>query len=49
MIGKSKASQWPVDSLLDTTAEFSFATKTAPVVTIEHTASIEEMIVWTTF
>jgi len=44
MIGESKASQRPVNSLLDTTADFEFATKLAPIITVEHTSSIEDVI-----
>lgn len=44
MVGESKGSQRPVNSLLDTTADFEFATKLAPIITVEHTTSIEEII-----
>jgi hypothetical protein len=44
MIGEAKSSARPVNSLLDFTPEFEVATKMAPVITVEHTASIEEII-----
>ncbi len=44
MKGETTSSDRPVNSLLDSTPEFEIATKMAPVVTVEHTANIEEMI-----
>jgi len=44
VLGESKGIDRPVNSLLDKTPEFEFATKMAPVITEEHTLSIEEMI-----
>jgi U3 small nucleolar RNA-associated protein MPP10 len=44
MKGETTSSDRPINSLLDSTPEFEIATKMAPVVTVEHTASIEEMI-----
>ena len=44
MTGESKSSTRPVNSLLDSTPEFEVATKMAPIITVEHTANIEEMI-----
>ena len=44
MKGETTSSDRPVNSLLESTPEFEIATKMAPVVTVEHTASIEEMI-----
>ncbi|GAX23615.1 U3 small nucleolar RNA-associated protein MPP10 [Fistulifera solaris] len=44
MKGETTSSDRPVNSLLDSTPEFEIATKMAPIVTVEHTASIEEMI-----
>ena len=44
MVGETKASTRPTNSLLDFTPEFEFATKMAPLITVEHTESIEDMI-----
>ena len=44
MTGESKSTSRPVNSLLDSTPEFEVATKTAPIITVEHTANIEELI-----
>jgi len=44
MLGESSSKKRPENSLLENTPEFEFATKMAPIITQEHTESIEEMI-----
>mmetsp|Transcript_30818 Transcript_30818/g.65123 ORF Transcript_30818/g.65123 Transcript_30818/m.65123 type:complete len:970 (-) Transcript_30818:73-2982(-) len=44
MMGEAKGSQRQTDSLLDSTPEFEVAFKPPPILTAEHTASIDEMI-----
>jgi U3 small nucleolar RNA-associated protein MPP10 len=44
LFGESKGTDRPFNSLLDSTPEFEFATKMAPVITEDHTLSIEDMI-----
>ena len=44
MTGESKSTSRPVNSLLDSTPEFEVATKLAPIINVEHTANIEEVI-----
>lgn len=44
MLGETVSTKRPENSLLDVTPEFEFATKMAPIITQEHTESIEEMI-----
>jgi len=44
MRGESTSTSRPVNSLLDSTPEFEVATKMAPIVTVQHTASLEEVI-----
>mmetsp|Transcript_10952 Transcript_10952/g.23698 ORF Transcript_10952/g.23698 Transcript_10952/m.23698 type:complete len:883 (+) Transcript_10952:124-2772(+) len=44
MKGESKGTERPTNSLLDSTPEFEVANKMAPIITVEHTASIEDMI-----
>jgi len=44
MVGESSAVARPTNSLLETTPEFEVATKMAPMITIEHTLSIEDVI-----
>jgi U3 small nucleolar RNA-associated protein MPP10 len=44
MVGEAKGTQRPTNSLLEATPTFEFATKMAPLITAEHTESIEEMI-----
>ena len=44
MRGETKGSARPTNSLLEATPEFEVATKRAPIVTAEHTESIEEVI-----
>ena len=44
MLGESSSKKRPENSLLENTPEFEFATKMAPVITQEHTESIEETI-----
>ncbi|KAG7361715.1 Mpp10 domain containing protein [Nitzschia inconspicua] len=44
MIGESKASSRPINSLLESTPEFDMAGKQAPVITIEHTRDLEDVI-----
>jgi len=44
MLGETSAKKRPENSLLESTPEFEFATKQAPIITQEHTESIEEMI-----
>ena len=44
MTGESKGTQRPTNSLLEATPEFEVANKMAPIITVEHTENIEEMI-----
>ena len=44
MVGEAKGSQRPTNSLLEVTPTFEIATKMAPIITVEHTLSIEDMI-----
>ncbi len=44
MTGEAKGTQRPTNSLLEVTPTFEFATKMAPMITVEHTLSIEDMI-----
>ena len=44
MRGESRGTDRPTDSLLDSTPEFEVAFKPPPIITPEHTASIEEVI-----
>jgi U3 small nucleolar RNA-associated protein MPP10 len=44
MRGETRGTDRPADSLLDSTPEFEVAFKPPPIITAEHTASIEEMI-----
>jgi U3 small nucleolar RNA-associated protein MPP10 len=44
MVGETKGTQRPTNSLLEATPEFEMATKQAPLITEEHTTSIEDMI-----
>ena len=44
MLGESSSRKRPENSLLENTPEFEFATKMAPIITQEHTESIEEVI-----
>ena len=44
LTGEVSSRERPVNSLLEATLEFEHATRTAPVVTEEHTESLEEMI-----
>jgi U3 small nucleolar RNA-associated protein MPP10 len=44
MTGEAKGSSRPVNSLLEGTPEFQVASKQAPVITVEHTADLEEVI-----
>ena len=44
MTGESKGTQRPTNSLLEATPEFEVATKMAPIITVEHTENIEEII-----
>ena len=44
MVGEAKATQRPTNSLLEVTPTFEFATKMAPMITAEHTVSIEDVI-----
>lgn len=44
MLGETTGTKRPENSLLEATPEFEFATKMAPIITAEHTESIEEMI-----
>lgn len=44
MTGESTSTSRPVNSLLESTPEFERAAKLAPVITIEHTADLEEII-----
>jgi U3 small nucleolar RNA-associated protein MPP10 len=44
MTGETKSTTRPLNSLLEGTPEFNVASKTAPTITIESTASLEEVI-----
>ena len=44
MVGEASSSARPVNSLLDGAPEFQVASKIAPLITEEHTASLEEVI-----
>ena len=44
MMGETSSKKRPENSLLENTPEFEFATKMAPIITQEHTTSIEEMV-----
>ena len=44
MTGEIKSTSRPVNSLLEGTPEFEVATKMAPLITVEHTANLEEVI-----
>ena len=44
MTGETGGSARPVNSLLDATPEFEIATKRAPIITVEHTENLEEII-----
>ena len=44
MIGEATGTTRPVNSLLQGTPEFEVASKQAPVITVEHTADLEEAI-----
>jgi len=44
MVGETKGTKRPVNSLLEATPDFESATKMAPMITVDHTISIEEMI-----
>lgn len=44
MVGEAASSARPVNSLLDGAPEFQVASKIAPLITEEHTASLEEVI-----
>ena len=44
MSGETKGTQRPTNSLLEVTPTFEVATKLAPIITVDHTVSIEEMI-----
>jgi U3 small nucleolar RNA-associated protein MPP10 len=44
MTGETTSTARPVNSLLEATPEFEAATKLAPVITVEHTENIEEII-----
>lgn len=44
MLGETGSSSRPVNSLLESTPEFEFAAKMAPLITVEHTADLEEII-----
>jgi U3 small nucleolar RNA-associated protein MPP10 len=44
MTGESKSTSRPVNSLLEATPEFEVATKMAPLITVEHTTNLEEVI-----
>ncbi len=44
MVGEAKGTQRPTNSLLEVTPTFEVATKMAPIITVEHTLSIEEII-----
>ncbi|KAL3915006.1 MAG: hypothetical protein SGILL_005847 [Bacillariaceae sp.] len=44
MTGESKGTSRPVNSLLDATPEFEMASKQAPIITVEHTMNLEDVI-----
>ena len=44
MTGETGSSSRPVNSLLELTPQFEVASKLAPIITVEHTANIEELI-----
>jgi U3 small nucleolar RNA-associated protein MPP10 len=44
MIGESTSTSRPVNALLDMTPTFEAASKKAPMITVEHTADLEEVI-----
>lgn len=44
MTGETTSTARPVNSLLEATPEFEAATKIAPLITVEHTENIEEII-----
>jgi len=44
MKGETKSSSRPVNSLLESTPEFTMASKIAPTITIEHTNNLEDII-----
>ncbi len=44
MTGETKGTSRPVNSLLEGTPEFEFASKQAPTITIEHTTNLEDAI-----
>ena len=44
MTGESLGTSRPVNSLLEVTPEFEVATKMAPLITVEHTANLEDVI-----
>jgi U3 small nucleolar RNA-associated protein MPP10 len=44
MLGETRSMARPVNSLLDSTPEFEVANKIAPVITVEHTGNLEEII-----
>ena len=44
MTGETKSTARPVNSLLEGTPEFDMASKQAPVITVQHTANLEEII-----
>jgi U3 small nucleolar RNA-associated protein MPP10 len=44
MVGESTSTSRPVNSLLEMTPTFEAASKTAPMITVEHTADLEEII-----
>jgi U3 small nucleolar RNA-associated protein MPP10 len=44
MIGEANGAARPVNSLVESTPEFETATKAAPVITVEHSLSIEDIV-----
>eukprot|EP00529_Nitzschia_sp_RCC80_P018299 CAMPEP_0113501298 /NCGR_PEP_ID=MMETSP0014_2-20120614/32870_1 /TAXON_ID=2857 /ORGANISM="Nitzschia sp." /LENGTH=859 /DNA_ID=CAMNT_0000395857 /DNA_START=70 /DNA_END=2645 /DNA_ORIENTATION=- /assembly_acc=CAM_ASM_000159 len=44
MRGETKSTSRPVNSLLESTPEFEMASKQAPTITVQHTASLEDII-----
>ena len=44
MTGEATSTARPTNSLLESTPEFEVATKMAPIITVEHTESLEEVI-----
>eukprot|EP00957_Ditylum_brightwellii_P101554 7739898-Ditylum_brightwellii.AAC.1 len=44
MIGETKGTAHPINSLLEAAPKFEVATKITPTITVKHTENLEEMI-----